>query len=40
VDFLVHTGGPRILREIAAVLKVKGTNLKASLNVMTANGNL
>jgi predicted naringenin-chalcone synthase len=40
VDVLCHTGGPRVLREVAKALGVQSQNLHSSLEVMRNNGNL
>jgi alkylresorcinol/alkylpyrone synthase len=37
---LCHTGGPKILREVAQCLKVDESHLKSSWSVMKAHGNL
>lgn len=39
-DVLCHTGGPRVLSEVATSLGVSSENMKSSWNVMKQNGNL
>ena len=40
VDILCHTGGPKVLREVAKSLHVTDDNLHSSWEVMRNNGNL
>ncbi|MDP2438258.1 MAG: hypothetical protein Q8P67_21140 [archaeon] len=40
MDIALHTGGPRVLREVARVLGTSDDRLKASWQILQANGNL